>query len=480
MESLDKNRPSWGVGEVLKLSFPASLSMLSGTIMMFVDGLMVAGYSPTALAAQGIGGIMSFVPTSFALGMLTSVNTFVSQNLGAGRLNRCGQYAWAGMIIAVLLSVLAIPLLIGAEFIFKWFPHTDEVKTLETMYFSYMIAGMSLFLCSRVLEQFFFGIHRSGIVMVSAFAANICNIGADWVLIYGKFGLPAMGLEGAAIGTLGSTALLLVIMLLIFICPSMHRKFDTRSAGKAKLDECLDITRIGWPAGVQFLNDILSWSAFNAILVGLFGTAHLVASITVMRFMQLSFMPAVGVGIATTALVGRYIGMGRLSMAKRRAHTAVTLCMTYMGLCGLAFWLFGEELVRWYITLLPAQGEETGVSIEQVVSIGGGIMICAAVFQLFDAIGIVFVGALRGAGDTLWPMFATIILCWSIIVGGGILMIHFFPDLESLGPWIVASAYVILLGPVLAWRFESGKWRKIDLLKKHEYPIQLTPPQGPI
>lgn len=480
MESLDTNKPSWGVGEVLKLSFPASMSMLSGTIMLFVDGIMVAGHNPTALAAQGIGGIMSFVPISLALGMLTSVNTFVSQNLGAGRLKRCGQYAWAGMIIAVLFSLMALPLLIDTKFLFKWFPHSNEVKALETMYFRYMLAGMSLFLCSRVLEQFFFGIHRSLIVFVSVFAANICNVGANWVLIYGKFGLPALGLEGAAIGTVSSTGLLMIILLLVFISPKMHRKFDTRSARKVKRKECMEIFRVGWPAGVQFCNDIMSWSVFNAILVGMFGTAHLVASITVMRFMQLSFMPAVGVGIATTAIVGRYIGLGQPHIARRRAHTAVILCMTYMGLCGLAFWLFGQDLVRWYITLVPRHGEAADVSIEQVVAIGSGVMICAAVFQLFDALGIVFVGALRGAGDTLWPMCVTMLTCWPIIVGGGLLMVYYMPELQSLGPWITASAYVIILGPILAWRFESEKWKKIDLLKKQEDPIQLTPPDTPI
>ena len=91
-------------------------------------------------------------------------------------------------------------------------------------------------------------------------------------------------------------------------------------------------------------------------------------------------------------------------------------------------------------------------------------MICAAVFQLFDAAGIVFNGALRGAGDTRWPMIAAVALSLSVLVGGGWCMVKFLPQLTSLGPYIAATVYIIILGSAMAWRFESGHWRRIDLL----------------
>ena len=175
-------------------------------------------------------------------------------------------------------------------------------------------------------------------------------------------------------------------------------------------------------------------------------------------------MPSIGISIATTAIVGKYIGMGRHDIARKRAHTAMFVAMAYMGLCGAAFLLLRHEMVAMFIHVSPDQAAE-GFSRSEMITFGGRIMICAAMFQLFDALGIVFSGALKGAGDTLWPMAATGSLVVVVMIGGGTAMVHYLPQLTSLGPYIAATAYIILLGIAVAWRFESGAWRKIDLLK---------------
>ncbi|MHC4295364.1 MAG: MATE family efflux transporter, partial [Planctomycetota bacterium] len=452
-----------------RMSWPVSLSMLGGTLMQFVDGWMVSFLGPETLSAQFIGGIVAFVPTSLALGTLTVINTFVSQNLGARRLQKCGEYVWAGALVALVYSILLGSLIFLANPLFELIGHAESIAAMEATYFSYMIGGMGLFLGSRVLEQFFFGIHRPGIVLMTSLIANAFNVGANYVLIFGKLGFPALGLAGAAIGTIVSNALLLLMLLAIFLHPRIHGRFATRRVRLMKLSECRELIRVGWPAGLQFCSDVMSWSVFVSVLVGVFGTLHIAASTAVQRFLSLSFMPAVGIGIATTALVGRYIGQGRPDLARRRAHAAVCIAMIYMGLCGVAFLLFRHQMVRFFMRV-PVSGELTPeqlqTQIEQIVDIGGKIMICAAVFQLFDALGIVFVGGLRGAGDTFWPMLLTITMGWVFLIGGGIAMITNVPQLKSIGPWIVASVYVILLGLFMTWRFESGVWRKIDLLER--------------
>jgi MATE family multidrug resistance protein len=483
LTDLRDDKPLWGLGEVLRLSWPASLSMLNNTIMQFVDGLMVSRVGAPSLAAQLVGGIMAFVPTSFALGMMTVVNTYVSQNYGAGRRERCGQYAWAGLAVAAAYALLVAPLCVafasplmgliaqavGAARHAAGLPaeagqHAARVAALQTLYFRYMILGMPLFLFGRVVEQFFFGIHRTGVVLAASFTANLANAGINYVLIFGKLGLPAMGLEGAAIGTIAGSALLLAILLGVFLRGDMHRRFATRRPRDATAAQCRGIVTIGWPAGVQFANDVLSWGVFTSVLVGMFGTAHLAANTAAVRYISISFMPAVGIGIATTALVGRYIGRGRPDLARRRAHAAVIAAMAYMGLCGLAFVLFRREMMELFVTTTPLAGEAARISPERIVSIGEGLLVCAAVFQLFDALGIVFVGALRGAGDTRWPMIATFVLSWLFIVGGGFAATVYVPELTSLGPWIAASAFIIVLGVLMARRFNSGAWQRIDLL----------------
>ena len=462
-----------GLGEVLRMSGPASVSMLGRTLTQFVDGWMVARLGVVTISAQGMGGLLAFVPESFSIGALGVVNTFVSQNLGAGRPKRCGQYVWAGLAIVVLLSATICPLAIFARPIFAAIGHESEVQRLEVVYFRYMILAVPITMSIRVLEAFFYGLHRPSIVFAVSIIANAFNVGGNYVLIFGKFGFPAMGLRGAATASVASWCLQLTILLIVFLLPATNRRYGTWHVRAVRRKQCLEILRIGWPAGLRFMADLLTWMFVNAILIGRFGTAHLGASMIAVRYMTLSFMPTVGIGIATTALVGRHIGRGRPDLARRRAHTAMRVAMVYMGLCAIAFLVWREDMIRWFTTISPGMAEE--VDPELVVRIGGRIMVCAAIFQLFDALGIVFSGALRGAGDTLWPMLVTIALSVVVMVGGGVAMVVFFPQLESIGPYIAATAYVIVLGILMAWRFESGAWRKIDLLGRRS-PV---PPAGP-
>ena len=465
-----------GFGEVLRLSWPASLTMLNTTMLKFVDGLMVSFVGPAPFSAQFMGGMVAFVPESFAMGILTVVNTYVSQNLGAGRLRQTGLYAWAGLAIAMAFACLIAPLALVARPLFVLFHHAPDVTALEAMYFRYMVLSVLVTLPTRVLEQFFFGIHRPRIVLVASLLANGTNVLINYTLIFGKFGFPAMGLEGAAIGSVISWVLQFALLLIVFLAGPLRRKYATGLSRAVRLRHCLDLIRVGWPAGVQLCNDIASWTLFQGALIGPMGTEHMAASTAAMRYMGISFMPAVGIGVAATAIIGRHIGQGRADLARRRAHAAMLSAMVYMGVCGVLFTLFRHDLVRFFVHVDPEQIAHA----ETIVKIGTRILVCAAVFQLFDAVGIVYVGALRGAGDTRWPMAVTIALSWGIVVGGGAAAVLLLPGLASLGPWIAASLYVVVLGAVMGWRFESGAWRKIDLLGRRPMRAAVPMPPTPI
>lgn len=475
MESLalDESR-SGGLKHVLRMSWPASLTMLNSTALRFVDGWMVSRVGPLPFAAQYVAGMTSFIPESFLTGVLTVVNTYVSQNYGAGRLDRTSQYAWAGLRVAVLAGLLIAPLALVAWPMFRLFaslgregPINAELVALEVVYFRYMVLSAALTLACRVLEQFFYGVHRPRVVLAASIACNLFNVGANYVLIYGRLGFPALGLEGAAIGTVLSWALQFAILFSVFLSRPLRQAYQTHKLGHVPWAMSREIFRLGWPAGVQLSNDIATWSVFSVAMVGVFGEVHLAATTAVMRYLGLSFMPAVGIGMAATAIVGRCIGHHRPDLARQRTHIAVATAMVYMGLCGIAFWLFRRPMIAFFIHLAPGAGDGEAADIAQrIIDIGSTLMILAAMFQLFDAVGIVYVGALRGAGDTFWPMIATFAVSWIVLIGGGLLAIRIEPRLESVGPWIAATAYVVLLGLLVAWRFESGKWRKIRLLNR--------------
>jgi MATE family multidrug resistance protein len=223
----------------------------------------------------------------------------------------------------------------------------------------------------------------------------------------------------------------------------------------------LDLLRVGWPASLQMGNEIICWSILVTVLVGRFGVDHMSAGWAAIRYMHVSFMPAIGFSIATTALVGRYVGAGDPDTAVARARLALLLAVAYMVLCGVVFLVFRYPLIRLFIS-----GEATEVEqIEKVVRIGAAVMIASAIYQVFDAIGIIYNGALRGAGDTVWPGVVTVLYSWGFMVLGGWMMTVVFPDLESIGPWIAAAVYLVVLGVTLALRFERGRWRSIRLVE---------------
>jgi len=470
------DKPLWGLGEVLWLSLPAGATMLTATLMRFVDALMVGQVGPAPFSAQLYGGMTAFVPESIAVGTLTVVSTYVSQNLGAGRHRRCGQYAWAGVLMGLAYGLLVFPIgQAAAGGIFRLIGHAEAA--LETMYFRYMLGAVVLALPTMALQQFFYGVHRPRVVFLVSLIGNLFNVGANYVLIFGKLGFPALGLQGAAIGTVCGWGLMLAALLGTFLCGPIHRRYRTRRPRGVRWRHARDILRVGWPAGVQLVGDIGPWWLFMVVLVAPFGLVHRTAGAAVFRYVHLSFMPAIGVGIAVTALVGRYIGAGRPDLARRRTRVGVAAATVYMTGCGVAFLLAGRELVDFVVRVGPSPGAAALAQRQEVLRIGGQMMICAAAFQLFDAVNIVYSRGLRGAGDTLYPMVMTIVLAWGIIVGGGLLMVRLLPRWESLGPWLAASAYVILLGAVMARRFEGGAWRRIDLLGRRG--VAATAPIAP-
>ena len=149
---------------------------------------------------------------------------------------------------------------------------------------------------------------------------------------------------------------------------------------------------------------------------------------------------------------------------------------TFLTVCGIVFLVFRYELIGLFVAGKDLAAEQA----EEIIAVGGKLMICAAVFQTADAFGIAYTGALRGAGDTVWPGMVTIVYSWVFIVAAAWSIAVLWPGLESVGPWIAAAAFVILYGLTMWWRFETGRWRSISLLEpRSEAPKgDPAPPPG--
>jgi len=467
------------LGEVWHIAWPTMLTMASYTVMQFVDSLMVAQVGPVELAAQGNGGIVAFAPLAFAMGGMSVINTFVSQNFGAGRPERGARYAWGGIWLSHLIWLaIMIPIAIVLPWLFSLeaLGHSERLQRMESGYGQILLVGSILFLISRGLHHYFFGMQMPKVVTASAISGNIVNVIANYVFIFGSEGIsalgvpgvpgmPAIGVYGAAVGTLCGITVELLIPVAIFLGPAFNRRYHTRSVWRPTARPMKELVRLGWPAAVQFGNEITCWAILMTVLIGRFGDAHMAAGWITMRYMHLAFMPIAGISFAATSLVGKYIGAGMHDLAANRARTALGLSMGYMIFSGSIFIMFRHELTGLFVA---AQDVEPRLA-EEIIRIGGSMMIAAGVFLLADAAGIIYSASLRGAGDTVWPGLVTIAYSWLIIVLGGWLMTVLFPQIESLGPWLALAAYLVIYGITMATRFERGRWRSIRLLHdEHE------------
>ncbi len=460
--------------EVWALAWPTVITMMSYTTMQFVDSVMVAQLGPVELAAQGNAGVWAWTVIAFLVGAITLVNTFVSQSVGAGETAAVARYAWAGMWLACSSwAVVLLPIgFLALPWAFALMDHPADMQVLEVEYAKILLAGACVTLVGKAVSNFFFGIGRPKVVTLAAIIGNITNLLLNYVLIFGEAGLPshglpgipgtpAMGVAGSAIATVAGTAVECAIPLSLFLSGSIAREYSTRRLWRPSWAAIKDLLRVGWPASLQFGNEMFCWSVFMTVLVGTFGTAHLAAGWIVLRYMHLSFMPAVGFSIATTTLVGRSIGAKQPELAARYARTAVWMSVLYMSAWGILMVLFREPMVR----LFTNTSESGAASAVHVVELASRIMICAAIFQAFDAVGIIYTGALRGAGDTFWPGVIVVSLSWIVIVGGGAWVAYAMPQLGSLGPWIGSTVYIIAIGGSMAWRFERGPWRTRQLVR---------------
>jgi len=449
-------RPSGeGLREIWRLALPIIASMASATVAGFVDTWFVALVGTAEVAAAMPASISAYTLTAFPLGITQCVSTFAAQSLGRGEPREGAAYAWQGLYLSLAVGLGAFLLWPAAPSFFASFGHEPEVVALEVMYFRLRLWGVGLSVAIGALNGFFYGMHRPRVPLVAMLIANIANVVFCYILVFGKFGAPAFGLAGAAFAFVLSFVAQLAVLLGAFLSQPCHNEFATRGAWQPAWFRLRQLLHIGWPAGLQSAIDVLGWGVLIVLLVGRFGKEQLAASNIAIQYMTISFMPGIGLAQALTVLVGRYIGEGKIEIAVQRVYEGLFLALSYMMLMGVMYLTLRGPFMAFFNT------------DPEVIQAGKNILLCVAVFQLFDALNFTFAGALRGAGDTHWTAGLIVVLSLFLLapLSLGAVM---YTNLESLGPWIAGTIYSIVLGLALWWRFARGKWREIDIFAANE------------
>ena len=441
---------------MLKLATPMVVATISFTIMQFVDRYMVSRLGTEALAAILPAQFVSFVPTSFAIGAITILNTFVSQSLGRGAKTDCSNYFWQVIYMGFVYFVIVLAIMWpAAPWIFRTMGQPASVADWEVIYFRIMLYAHLLAIINYAGNQFFMGVHRPIIIMYASLCGQIVNVAANYVLIFGKLGFPAMGIKGAGWGTFIGIAVAAVITMAVFLSSSINTTFKSRHTLGIDFSKIYDLLKVGLPAGFGLMVNVAIWGVILSTLVGkVNGQEALAATSAVLSYTSFSIMPIVGIATALTAAVGKTIGQGRKNLAAKQTSVCFRVAMIYMGLVGLCFFLFRDAMMAFWS------------SDVKVKEIGVNILICAAIYQVFYAARIIYGGSLRGAGDTVWLAIISAVAAVVVLGIGGVLIVKLFPSLGSLGPWIAATFSIIVAGLANRWRFKSNRWMNIELFKR--------------
>jgi len=451
------------LGYMLKLAGPMVVTTISFTVMQFVDRLMVSRLGTDALAAILPAGFVSFLPGGFAIGAITSLNTFVSQSLGRGDKEGCSNYFWQAVYMGlVYFAAVVVIMWPTAPWIFRAMGHPPTVVGMEVIYLRIMLYAHILAVINWSCGQFFMGIHRPIITMCASLCGQVVNVAANYVLIFGKFGFPEMGIAGAGWGTFIGIGVAASVNMFIYLSSNINATFKSRRTLNIDFGKMYDLLKVGLPAGFGLMVNVAFWGVILFGLVGKFGTEALAATSAVLSYTSLSVMPVVGMSTALTAAVGKTIGRGRKDMAIKQTRVCLKVALLYMGLVGICFFVFRNALMAFWS------------SDAKVIEVGVEILICAAIYQGFYAARTIYSGSLRGAGDTVWLAIISAVGAVVILGLGGWLVAMFFPSLGALGPWSAATVSIIAVGLANRWRFKSKRWMDIDLFKRRavSVPIQ--------
>lgn len=459
--------------ELLRLALPMMCLTVSRMLMGFVDFYMVSKLGTDAQAAITPSALLLFVIACTGMGMAQGVQTFVSQADGRNEPHLAGRYVWQTLYIAGVATVVSVPIIALTPTWLRWIAwlgrHPPQVEALEVQFLSVALWSIGPMTATAGLECFFNGIRRPMIALAAILASLATITVGNYALIYGHWGFPALGIAGSGVATVLAWIVRAGVLLCALFWPSVDRRYRTRSSFAPSGHELVQIVKLGGPVSLQWLVDIGAWLVFleaiipNAVTptpdqpaaraIAMAG-ANLTLQIT-----HLSFMPALGIGLALATQVGNAIGARRPDEAVRRLFVARRVILAYMAVMTAVFMFGGHWLAGFFC--------EPRAEHREAVIAGAVLMLrWAALFQVFDALCIAYSFALRGTGDTKIPALLFLVCCWVIFVFGGSLSAWLVPRWGVSGPWLMCTAYIVVLSGLLWRRFHSEKWRGIRLFDR--------------
>ncbi len=436
---------------LLKIALPSMVATMAATAMSFVDFAFVSTLGSAAQAAVGNASVLVWTFLGLGTGIVSVMSTFASQALGQGKPREGAAYMWQSIYLSAAFGAVGLLLVPLMPLIYAGLGHPAEILHLEVVYSQILLLASLPAIAAAAVSNYFNGIHRPKVTMTSMIVANLLNALLDYLLVFGHWGFPALGVAGAACATLASLTFRTVWLILAMTPRRFRREFEPFAYWRYSGTQMWNLLKVGSPLGLQWVADIGTWALFSNWLISRFGTGDIAATQICWKLLELSWMPAIGMGIGISAVVGKAIGQGKIGLAQRRARLGMMLSLAYTAFMGALFVALRYPLIGLF------------AHDAYVLGLGANLMLLAATFQIFDGLSTSIGSALSGAGDTKWQALVLAAYSYGIVVVGGWLVTVLLPGLGSYGPWIMCTIYAILLSLTLRRRWVRGQWKTIDI-----------------
>ena len=423
---------------MLRMALPLALAELGWMAMGVVDTIMAGRLGAAAIGAGSLGGNLFYPIAIFGTGMLAGMDTLVSQSFGAGDARDCRRTLVNGVWLAAALA-LPLALVIWALIpLLRVVGTNPRVMVLLGPYLKALLWGILPLLAYSAFRRFLQAVNVIAVITFATVSANIVNFVGNWVLMFGHWGAPAMGLEGSGWSTTIARAYMAAVLLAAI---AWHERKSGnllfRMSWKPDVARLLRLLDLGLPAALQIL---IEGGLFGviAVLAARLDEVSLAAHGIAVNVVATTYMVPLGISSAAAVRVGQAVGRKDRQGVATSGWTALLMGTLFMGAAGLALWTVPRLILRVF------------TADAAVIASGAALLRIAALFELFDGFQTVATGALRGLGDTRSPMLAHLAGYW--LIGLPISYVLCFPLGWGVpGIWVGLTTALILIGVALVW-----------------------------
>ena len=427
------------------------LGMLGHTFVSFVDNIMVGQLGTAELAAVSLGNSFMFIAMSIGIGFSTAITPLIAEADASNNFKQAKSTYKHGLFLCTTLGILLFLLVFFSKPLMYLMQQPEEVVVLAIPYLNLVAFSLIPLVIFEAIKQFTDGMSMTKYPMYATLIANIINVVLNYLLIFGKFGFPEMGMVGAAYGTLVSRIIMVIYLWTLLRYKERSRKI-VRNIKLFTLDFSMikKIVNIGSLSAMQMFFEVAIFT--SAIwLSGLLGKNSQAANQIALNLSSMTFMVAMGLSVASMIRVGNQKGLQNYKELRRIAFSIFLLGILLAVFFALLFFIFHKSLPNIYVDLNDTTNYKDNM---EVLSIASNLLLAAAFFQISDSIQVVVLGALRGLQDVKIPTILTFISYWVV----GFPVSYFLGKEEmfgSFGIWLGLLAGLTTASVLLFIRFNS-------------------------